>query len=117
MAIAYFQGRRCGGLQKTRTRSRRSVGKAAHIVARSRRPAFAANLIANGIVLRAEHDVTGTWDAPFMGMKRKRRTTLLDLVQDLQRRTSSEAELVRRVRRLVNSGAVVVTGTFAGQRF
>ncbi|HEX9556680.1 MAG TPA: hypothetical protein VF991_09315 [Reyranella sp.] len=52
-----------------------------------------------------------------MGMKRKRRTTLLELVQDLQRRTSSEAELVRRVRRLVNSGAVVLTGNFAGQRF
>ena len=37
-----------------------------------------------------------------MGMKRKRRTTLLELVQDLQRRTSSEADLVRRVRRLPN---------------
>ena len=68
-------------------------------------------------MLSAEYDGTGTEDAPLMGMKRKRRTTLLELVQDLQRRTSSEAELVRRVRRLVNSGAVVLTGNFAGQRF
>ena len=50
-------------------------------------------------------------------MKRTRRTTLLELVQDLQRRTRSEAELMRRVRRLVNNGAVVLTGNFAGQRF
>jgi hypothetical protein len=57
-----------------------------------------------------------THGAPFMGTKRMRRTTLLELVRDLQRRTSSEAELVRRVRRLVNSGAVVLTGNFAGQR-
>ena len=68
-------------------------------------------------VLSAKYDGTGTADAPLMGMKRKRRTTLLELVQDLQRRTSSEAELVRRVRRLVNSGAVLLTGNFAGQRF
>lgn len=45
------------------------------------------------------------------------KTTLLELVQDLQRRTRSEAALVRRVRRLVNSGAVVLTGNFAGERF
>ena len=34
-------------------------------------------------------------------------------MQALQRRTRSEAELMRRVRRLVNSGAVVLTGNFA----
>jgi hypothetical protein len=42
---------------------------------------------------------------------------LLALVQDLQRRTCSDAEVVRRVRSLVNTGAVVLTGNFAGQRF
>ena len=95
---------------------RRPVGKHAHIVARSTRPP-SAYLDANGSVLSAEYDGTGTEDAPFICMKRIRRTTLLELVQDLQRRTSSEAALVRRVRRLVNSGAVVLTGNFAGQRF
>lgn len=47
----------------------------------------------------------------------RRGSTLLALVQDLQRRTRSDAEVVRRVRSLVNTGAVVLTGNFAGQRF
>jgi len=85
-------------------------------VALSRR-SVSANSVANGSVRSTTYDGTGTEDAPSFGMKRKRRTTLLDLVQDLQHRTSSEADLVHRVRRLVNSGAVVLTGNFAGQRF
>jgi hypothetical protein len=46
-----------------------------------------------------------------------RRSTLLALVQEVQRRTRSDAEVVRAVRRLVNSGAVILTGNFAGHRF
>ena len=46
-----------------------------------------------------------------------RGSTMLALIQDLQRRTYSDAEMVRRVRSLVNTGAVVLTGNFAGQRF
>jgi hypothetical protein len=42
---------------------------------------------------------------------------LLALVQEVQRRASSDAEVVRIVRGLVNSGAVVLTGSFAGRTF
>jgi hypothetical protein len=42
---------------------------------------------------------------------------LLALVQEVQRRASSDTEVVRIVRRLVNSGAVVLTGSFAGRIF
>jgi hypothetical protein len=45
-----------------------------------------------------------------------RRSTLLALVQEVQRRTRTDAEVVRVVRRLVNSGAVILTGNFAGHR-
>ena len=46
-----------------------------------------------------------------------RGSTLLALVQEVQRRASSDAEVVRIVRGLVNSGAVVLTGSFAGRTF
>ena len=46
-----------------------------------------------------------------------RRSTLLDLVLQLQRDlTLSDEEVVGRAVRLVNSGRVVLTGNFAGQR-
>jgi hypothetical protein len=46
-----------------------------------------------------------------------RRSTLLDLVLQLQRDlTLSDEEVVGRATRLVNSGRVVLTGNFAGQR-
>lgn len=45
-----------------------------------------------------------------------RGSTLLALVQDVQRRCENDADVVRVVRRLVNSGRVVLTGNFAGQR-
>jgi hypothetical protein len=45
------------------------------------------------------------------------RSTLLSLVLQLQRNlTLSEDEVIRRAMRLVNSGRVVLTGSFAGQR-
>ena len=44
-------------------------------------------------------------------------STLLQLVQEVQKRVRNDAEVVRIVRWLVNSGAVVLTGTFAGRHF
>lgn len=46
-----------------------------------------------------------------------RGSTLLNLVQEVQRRVSNEAEVIRVVRWLVNSGTVVLTGSFAGRTF
>jgi hypothetical protein len=46
-----------------------------------------------------------------------RRSTLLRLVQEATQRACSDAEVVRVVRRQVNSGEVVLTGSFAGRRF
>jgi hypothetical protein len=45
------------------------------------------------------------------------RSTLLQLVQEVQKRVRNDAEVVRIVRWLVNSGAVMLTGTFAGRHF
>ena len=46
-----------------------------------------------------------------------RRSTLLDLVQQLQRDlTVSDEKVVEHATRLVNSGQVVLTGNFAGQQ-
>jgi len=47
----------------------------------------------------------------------RRGSTLLALVQEVQARFENDADVVRVVRRLVNSGAVVLTGNFAGARF
>lgn len=44
-------------------------------------------------------------------------STLLQLVHEVQKRVRNDAEVVRIVRWLVNSGAVVLTGTFAGRHF
>lgn len=44
-------------------------------------------------------------------------STLLMLVQEVQKRVRNDAEVVRIIRWLVNSGAVVLTGNFAGRRF
>jgi malonyl CoA-acyl carrier protein transacylase len=44
-------------------------------------------------------------------------STLLQLVQEVQKRVRNDAEVVRIVRWLVNSGAVVLTGSFAGRHF
>jgi hypothetical protein len=44
-------------------------------------------------------------------------STLLMLVQEVQKRVRNDAEVVRIVRWLVNSGAVMLTGTFAGRHF
>jgi hypothetical protein len=46
-----------------------------------------------------------------------RGSTLLNLVQEVQRQVSNEAEVIRVVRWLVNSGTVVLTGSFAGRHF
>jgi len=40
---------------------------------------------------------------------------MLQLVQEVQKRVRNDAEVVRIIRWLVNSGAVVLTGTFAGR--
>jgi hypothetical protein len=42
-----------------------------------------------------------------------RGSTLLALVQDVQRQVENDADVVRIIRWMVNSGAVVLTGTFA----
>jgi hypothetical protein len=46
-----------------------------------------------------------------------RGSTLLALVHEIQKRVENDADVVRLVRWMVNSGAIVLTGTFAGQRF
>ena len=46
-----------------------------------------------------------------------RGSTLLALVQEVQQRVSNDAEVVRVIRWLVNSGTVVLTGSFAGRHF
>jgi hypothetical protein len=46
----------------------------------------------------------------------RRASTLLDLVQTIQQQVSSDTEVVTIVTWLINSGAVVLTGSFAGQR-
>lgn len=46
-----------------------------------------------------------------------RGSTLLALVQEVQRVVENDADVVRLVRWLVNSGLVVLTGTFAQRRF
>jgi hypothetical protein len=45
-----------------------------------------------------------------------RGSTLLDLVQQVQRVVENDADVVRLVRWMVNSGLVVLTGNFAGSR-
>lgn len=44
-------------------------------------------------------------------------STLLHLVQEVQKRVRNDADVVRIVRWLVNSGAVMLTGSFAGRHF
>jgi hypothetical protein len=46
-----------------------------------------------------------------------RRVTLLALVQEVQRHFENDADVVRAIRYVVNSGAVVLIGNFAGSRF
>lgn len=46
-----------------------------------------------------------------------RGSTLLALVQEVQRVVENDADVVRLVRWMVNSGLVVLTGNFAAQRF
>jgi hypothetical protein len=46
----------------------------------------------------------------------RRTTTLLELVQAVQKEVATDTEVVAIVHWLVNTGAVVLTGSFAGQR-
>jgi hypothetical protein len=46
----------------------------------------------------------------------RRASTLLDLVQTIQQQVATETEVVAIVSWLVNTGAVVLTGNFAGRR-
>jgi hypothetical protein len=50
------------------------------------------------------------------GRRNGRGSTLLALVQEVQKRFENDADVVRKIRFLVNSGAVVLTGTFAGAK-
>lgn len=45
-----------------------------------------------------------------------RRSTLLELVQAVQEEATSDTDVVTIIRWLVNSGTVILTGSFAGQR-
>jgi hypothetical protein len=47
----------------------------------------------------------------------RRHATLLALVQEIQKRVENDADVVRLVRWMVNSGAVTLSGNFADQRF
>jgi hypothetical protein len=49
-------------------------------------------------------------------LRHSRRSTLLALVQEVQCRAHSDAEVVRIVRSMVNRGVVVLSGNFAGRR-
>lgn len=66
---------------------------------------------------RAHHRRYGI--ARRVGAKRPRGrgSTLLALVQEVQRVVENDADVVRLVRWMVNSGLVVLTGNFAQQRF
>jgi hypothetical protein len=46
-----------------------------------------------------------------------RGSTLLALVWDLQQQVENDADVVRIIRWMLNTGAVVLTGTFAGRTF
>jgi hypothetical protein len=48
--------------------------------------------------------------------KRTHRTTLLELVQAVQDACATDAEVVAVIAHMVNSGRVVLGGTFAGAR-
>lgn len=52
-----------------------------------------------------------------VGSRRRilRGSTLLSLVQEMGRHVENDADVVRIIRWMVNSGAVVLTGTFAGR--
>jgi len=45
----------------------------------------------------------------------ERGSTLLALVQEVQRHVENDADVVRIIRWMVNTGVVVLTGTFAGR--
>ena len=67
-------------------------------------------------LLRRRGTVHARWSPPARGSA-PRRSTLLALVLELQQRISDDAEVVRIVRWLVNSGRVVLIGSFAGRHF
>lgn len=48
--------------------------------------------------------------------RRPYQSTLLELVQIVQRQCRSEREVAKLITRLVNSGRVVLTGSFVGER-
>jgi len=50
-------------------------------------------------------------------MKNFRRSTMLELVQTVQDLAGSDEEVVAIIAHMLNTGRVVLSGTFAGQRF
>ena len=61
---------------------------------------------------RGHQDEHRTWEQ----VEWRPESTMLDLVQAVNRLTDSEAELVRTVAALVNSGRVRLIGNFRGAR-
>ena len=56
-------------------------------------------------------------DKPIASVRPKvLRTTLLELVQTVQDFTTSDRETVRLIAHLINSGRVILSGTFSGVR-
>ena len=68
-----------------------------------------AHLLAHSRTRPRRYTDSGRW--------RGRGSTLLALVQEVQRHFENDADVVRAIRYMVNSGAVVLTGNFAGARF
>lgn len=100
MARAMHSTVRMNAVVARTTRSRRVLRR---MPGHYRRPAHRAHRLTTG-------------DAFARGAVNRRATTLLELVQAIQVQVSSDAEVVTIVRWLINSGAVVLTGSFAGQR-
>jgi hypothetical protein len=67
-------------------------------------------------VLRRRGTLHARWSPPAQRSS-PRRSTLLALILELQQRIGDDAEVVRIVRWLVNSGRVVLSGSFAGRHF
>lgn len=52
-----------------------------------------------------------------MRVRLRKRMTMLELVQSLQRAAMSDDEVVVRAKRLIRTGRVILCGNFSGSRF
>jgi hypothetical protein len=85
------------------TRNRRNVGGRSRYQRRDNRSP--RHLVVNSSLQRVTR-----------AAMRRRRTTMLDLIQVVQQYVASDAEVIAVVTLLVNSGAVILAGNFAGMR-